>query len=59
MRLKEEVQLRVTGKLENVERWVQIIKKNPRMDVIFQSKPYKNRGSRKIRIYVTIAYTSE
>ena len=57
--MKEKIQLRVTGLSKDVESWVRIMKKNPEMKIIQQSKPYQNRGSPKVRIYVTIAFADE
>lgn len=57
--MKEKIQLRVTGLSKDVESWVRIMKKNPKMKIIQQSKPYQNRGSPKVRIYVTIAFADE
>lgn len=57
--MEEKVQLRVTGLPNDVENWVRIMKKNPKMEIVQQSKPYKNRGSPKIRIYVTISFADK
>ena len=57
--MKERVQLRVTGLPNDVESWLRIIRKTPGTEIIEQSKPYKNRGSQKIRIYVSIAFSDE
>ena len=57
--MKEKIQLRVTGLPKDVESWVCIMKENPEMKIIQQSKPYQNRGSPKVRIYVTIAFADE
>lgn len=57
--MKEKIQLRVTGLPKDVENWVRIMQKIPGAKIIQQSKPYQNRGSPKVRIYVTIAFADE
>lgn len=57
--MQERVQLRVTGLPNDVESWVHIMRKTPGIEIIKKSKPYKNRGSQKIRIYVSIAFSDE
>lgn len=57
--MKERVQLRVTGLPNDVESWLHIMKRSPGTEIIQQSKPYKNRGSQKVRIYVSIAFSDE
>ena len=57
--MKEIVKVRVTGLPNDVESWLRMMKKNPGTEIIQQSKPYKNRGSQKVRIYVAIAFSDE
>lgn len=57
--MKEKIQLRVTGLPKDVESWVRIMEKHSEIEIIQQSKPYQNRGSQKVRIYVSIAFADE
>lgn len=57
--MEEKVQIRITGLLNDVENWVRIMQKIPGVKIIQQSKSYQNRGSPKVRIYVTIAFADE
>ena len=57
--MKERIELLVTGLPKDVENWMRIMQKIPETEIIQQSKPYKNRGSQKIRIYASITFSDE